>query len=77
MGDDSFEFRSYCRECKEERPVVMKRWLYEALRTETDIKVISAGCSHTWSLSAEEKRNLRKKLRDERMRRTESQSEKR
>ena len=63
MGDDSFQFRSYCRECKEERPVVMKRnWLYEALRTETEIKIITVAC-HTWILSAEERRNLRKKLK--------------
>ena len=43
MGDDSFQFRSYCRECKEERPVVMERnWLYPAERLPLNVRALSS-----------------------------------
>ncbi len=45
----------------------MKRnWLKEALDDDTDVKVISLSlaCPHSWSLSPEEKQNLRTALRD-------------
>ena len=61
--DDSCHFQSRCPECKERKPVSMKRnWLKEALDGERDVKVLSV-CGHTWSLSAEEKQNLRTALR--------------
>ncbi len=42
----------------------MKRsWLKDALDIDMDVKVISVACPHSWSLSPEEKQNLRTALR--------------
>ena len=38
-------------------------WLKDALESDMDVKVISVACPHSWSLSPEEKQNLRTTLR--------------
>ena len=38
-------------------------WLKDTLDADMEVKVISVACPHSWSLSPEEKQNLRTALR--------------
>jgi hypothetical protein len=57
-----------CPQCKETRSVQMNRALLkQELEGEMDVKVLSAVCGHTWSLTAQEKESVRKALTDSRI----------
>lgn len=69
MVDEVYHFLSRCPECpKCEKPrsiSMNSNWLKGTLDKDADVQVLSSVCGHSWSLSAEEKQNLRMALRAE------------
>jgi hypothetical protein len=58
-----YSFVALCPECKEVRSLQFKRrMLEEELSKKTDIRVASPVCGHSWILTAEVTRNMRKRL---------------
>ncbi len=64
-AERSCSLLAYCPECKERRGLHLKRAvLLEELERDGDVRVASAICGHVWSLTADEKKNLRKHFAD-------------
>jgi hypothetical protein len=56
---------AYCPECRERRGLHLKHAVLLAeLERDADIRVASPICGHAWSLTAEQKKNLRKYFAD-------------
>ncbi|MBZ5628913.1 MAG: hypothetical protein LAO06_08610 [Acidobacteriia bacterium] len=60
-----YSFIAYCPECKEQRSASCAReGLNERLENGTDVEVASVTCGHAWKLSEQERRNLKKMLKE-------------